>query len=73
MNRALGRVVAYETDEWGHFEQIGPLLRCGPDRGDGPRRMLPAVGEHTVEVLAELGVDAAAIDSLLAAKVAHQA
>ena len=31
VNRQLGRVVSYETADWGHFEQIGPLVRCGPD------------------------------------------
>ena len=53
LNRQLGRVVAYETDDWGHFEQIGPLLRCGPDVDGGPRLMLPGVGEHNAEILAE--------------------
>ena len=57
--------------DWGHFEQIGPLLRCGPVTG-GPRMMLPGIGEHTVEILAELGFSAEQIDALLAAKVARQ-
>ena len=30
VNRQLGRVVSYPTADWGRFEQIGPLLRCGP-------------------------------------------
>jgi crotonobetainyl-CoA:carnitine CoA-transferase CaiB-like acyl-CoA transferase len=34
--------------------------------------MLPRVGEHTAEVLAELGLPGAEIDALLAAKVARQ-
>ena len=34
--------------------------------------MLPGVGEHTVEILGELGFTAAEIDALLAAKVARQ-
>ena len=42
--------------DWGRFEQIGPLLRCGPDAGGGPSLHLPGVGEHTVEVLTELGL-----------------
>ncbi|TDC70726.1 CoA transferase [Actinomadura sp. GC306] len=78
VNRRLGRAVAYGTPGWGRFEQIGPLLRCGPAAGGpmtgtGPRLMLPGVGEHTVEVLTELGLGRDDIDGLLAAKVARQA
>ena len=72
VNRQLGRVVSYQTADWGNFEQIGPLLRGGPHVGGGPRLMLPAVGAHTAEVLAELGFSGAEIDALLAAKVARQ-
>jgi crotonobetainyl-CoA:carnitine CoA-transferase CaiB-like acyl-CoA transferase len=72
VNRQLGRVAGYDTDDWGYFEQIGPLLRCGPDAGDGPRLMLPGVGEHTVEILTELGTTDDGIEALLAAKVARQ-
>jgi crotonobetainyl-CoA:carnitine CoA-transferase CaiB-like acyl-CoA transferase len=75
VNRQLGRVVSYQTADWGHFEQIGPLLRCGPAEpmaAGGPRLMLPGVGEHTVQILAELGFSAEEIDALLAAKVARQ-
>lgn len=72
VNRQLGRVVTYETADWGRFEQIGPLLRCGPDGGTGPRLGLPGVGEHTVEVLTELGIADADVDALLAAGVARQ-
>jgi crotonobetainyl-CoA:carnitine CoA-transferase CaiB-like acyl-CoA transferase len=76
LNRQLGRVVAYETADWGHFEQIGPLLRCGPDAGEGlaagPPLMLPGAGEHTVAVLSDLGFAGAEIDGLLAAKAVRQ-
>ncbi|SEG83873.1 Crotonobetainyl-CoA:carnitine CoA-transferase CaiB [Thermomonospora echinospora] len=72
VNRRTGRVVTYRTADWGRFEQIGPLLRCGPAAEGGPRLMIPRVGEHTVEVLAELGLDAEEIDALLAAKVARR-
>jgi crotonobetainyl-CoA:carnitine CoA-transferase CaiB-like acyl-CoA transferase len=72
VNRQLGRVVSYPTADWGRFEQIGPLLRCGPEDPGGPRLMLPEVGEHTVEILGELGFTPAEIDALLAAKVARQ-
>jgi crotonobetainyl-CoA:carnitine CoA-transferase CaiB-like acyl-CoA transferase len=72
VNQQLGRVVAYATAEWGRFEQIGPLLRCGPDAGGGPPLMLPGVGEHTGSVLAELGFGGEEIRALLATKIAHQ-
>jgi crotonobetainyl-CoA:carnitine CoA-transferase CaiB-like acyl-CoA transferase len=74
VNRQLGRVVSYETADWGHFEQIGPLLRCGPAEplaGGGPRLMLPGIGEHTVQVLTELGFTSEQIEALLAAKIAR--
>jgi crotonobetainyl-CoA:carnitine CoA-transferase CaiB-like acyl-CoA transferase len=79
VNRELGRVASYQTADWGRFEQIGSLLRCGPgpangpaEPGERPRLMLPRVGEHTTEVLAELGMPGPEIDALLAAKVARQ-
>jgi crotonobetainyl-CoA:carnitine CoA-transferase CaiB-like acyl-CoA transferase len=79
VNRELGRVASYQTADWGRFEQIGSLLRCGPGPANGapepggrPRLMLPRVGEHTTEVLTELGLPGAEIDALLAAKVARQ-
>jgi crotonobetainyl-CoA:carnitine CoA-transferase CaiB-like acyl-CoA transferase len=72
VNRQLGRVVTYATPEWGRFEQIGPLLRCGPSAAGGPPLMLPGVGEHTEAVLAELGFSGDEIQSLLAAKVVRQ-
>ncbi|MFI0355014.1 CoA transferase [Actinomadura sp. 9N407] len=72
LNRGLGRVASYRTADWGRFEQIGPLLRYGPEDAGGPRLMLPGVGEHTVEVLQELGFGRTEIDALLAAKVARR-
>ena len=72
VNRQLGRVVEYETADWGHFEQIGPLLRYGPSAGAGPARMLPGVGEHTVAVLTDLGFGPDDVEALLAAKVVRQ-
>ncbi len=72
VNRRLGRAVSYETADWGGFEQIGPLLRCGPDVDGGPSLHLPGVGEHTVEVLTELGCDSDGISSLLADGIARQ-
>ncbi len=82
VNRQLGRVVSYETADWGHFEQIGRLERCGPEagagsgsvsgRGTGGGLMLPGIGEHSLEVLAELGFGADEVDALVAADVVRQ-
>jgi crotonobetainyl-CoA:carnitine CoA-transferase CaiB-like acyl-CoA transferase len=72
VNRQLGRVACYDTADWGWFEQIGPLVRTGPEPGVSTRLMLPRVGEHTVAVLAELGLSPAEIDALLDVKIARQ-
>ncbi|MGW1028572.1 CoA transferase [Streptomyces sp. NPDC002577] len=72
VNRQLGRVASYETADWGHFEQIGPLVRCGPEAGGGPRLMLPGIGEHTEEVLSGLGFGREEIGELLAVKAVRQ-
>ena len=72
VNRQLGRVAGYQTADWGYFEQIGPLLRCGPEPAGGPDLMLPGVGEHTTAVLSDLGLSRAEIDALLAAKLVRQ-
>jgi crotonobetainyl-CoA:carnitine CoA-transferase CaiB-like acyl-CoA transferase len=72
VNRQLGRVASYPTADWGRFEQIGPLIRCGPDADAAPRLMIPGVGEHTAEVLSELGLPPAEIHALLDAKIARQ-
>jgi crotonobetainyl-CoA:carnitine CoA-transferase CaiB-like acyl-CoA transferase len=72
-NRELGRVAAFETSEWGHFEHIGPLIRCGPDAGEGPALMLPAVGEHTRVILREVGFAPEQIDLFVEACVVRDA
>jgi crotonobetainyl-CoA:carnitine CoA-transferase CaiB-like acyl-CoA transferase len=72
VNRSLGRAVEFATTDWGRFEQIGRLERCGPAPAGGAPLHLPGVGEHTVEVLSELGFTAAEVDALLTAKVARQ-
>ena len=72
VNRQLGRVASYETADWGFFEQIGPLLRTGPGVGGGPPLLLPGIGEHTSEVLAELGFSDDDVAGLLAAKAVRQ-
>jgi crotonobetainyl-CoA:carnitine CoA-transferase CaiB-like acyl-CoA transferase len=71
-NRQLGRVAAYDTPEWGWFEQIGPLLRCGPDAEGGPNLELPGVGQHSFEVLSDLGFGESEVQGLVRAKVVHQ-
>ncbi|MBL7488260.1 CoA transferase [Frankia sp. AgB1.9] len=85
LNRQLGRVAAYEVADWGHFEQIGPLprhdqsptwpFRTGrtePAGPQGPVPRLPSIGEHSVQVLTELGRPADEIDALLANKIVRQ-
>ena len=73
VNRQLARVAVYATTDWGWFEQIGPLLRCGPQVRSAPCPMwLPGIGEHTVDVLTDLGLEPGEIDVLLEAKVARQ-
>jgi len=72
VNRQVGRVASYATDDWGYFEQIGPLLRCGPDADGGPSLMIPGVGEHTEAVLADLGFGPDEIRGFLGAEVAKQ-
>jgi crotonobetainyl-CoA:carnitine CoA-transferase CaiB-like acyl-CoA transferase len=72
VSRQLGRVASFPTAEWGHFEQIGPLLRCGPSADGGPRLMLPGIGEHSRQVLGDLGLSEQEIDGLVAAGVVRQ-
>jgi crotonobetainyl-CoA:carnitine CoA-transferase CaiB-like acyl-CoA transferase len=72
VNRQMGRVASYDTADWGWFEQLGPLLRCGPRVGGGPALMLPGVGEHSVPVLTELGFDGGEIAGFVAAGIVHQ-
>jgi crotonobetainyl-CoA:carnitine CoA-transferase CaiB-like acyl-CoA transferase len=69
VNRQLGRVVAYEVADWGHFEQIGPLIRCGPEPAGRPQLILPGIGEHSYDVLLDLGFEKEEIDALIDAKV----
>ncbi len=72
LNRQLGRVAAYETADWGHFEQIGRVIRWErPPRREGPDT-LPGIGEHTIDILRNLGLTVDEIDALLDAKVVRQ-
>ena len=67
-NRRAGLVASYEQAEWGRLEQPGALWYLG-DLEVRLDRPPPALGEHTVEVLAELGFERPAIDALLEAGV----
>jgi crotonobetainyl-CoA:carnitine CoA-transferase CaiB-like acyl-CoA transferase len=71
-NQQLGRVTSYEALTWGHFEQIGVLTRCGSDTTSARAPSLPDVGQHSVSVLVELGVEQHDIDALLDSKVVRQ-
>ncbi len=72
LNQQLGRVMAYRALSWGRFEQLGILLRVGPDAVGATPRALPDIGEHSRAVLAELGVEPDAVEALLGADVVRQ-
>jgi crotonobetainyl-CoA:carnitine CoA-transferase CaiB-like acyl-CoA transferase len=66
----------------GVFVRDGALVRgpsldakqtgYGPGPAEGPKLMLPRVGEHTVEVLTELGLPSEETEAILAAKAARR-
>jgi crotonobetainyl-CoA:carnitine CoA-transferase CaiB-like acyl-CoA transferase len=63
--RDAGLVTSYASRDWGRIEQVGALW----DLGDLPlalSRPPPALGEHTAEICAELGVDAVLVERLRA-------
>jgi crotonobetainyl-CoA:carnitine CoA-transferase CaiB-like acyl-CoA transferase len=68
-NQAAGLVATYRSADWGRFEQPGALWYFG-DLHVRLELAPPALGEHTVEVLSEVGLDRTEIDDLLAAGVA---
>jgi crotonobetainyl-CoA:carnitine CoA-transferase CaiB-like acyl-CoA transferase len=70
-NRAAKLVAEYPQAEWGRFEQPGALWYFG-NQDVQLHLAPPALGEHTVEVLRDIGLDQAAIDALLADGVAVQ-
>jgi crotonobetainyl-CoA:carnitine CoA-transferase CaiB-like acyl-CoA transferase len=74
-NIEAGMVASYRHADWGAFEQPGALWHFG-NLATRFEHAPPVIGQHTVEVLLEAGLDRAAIDDLLdcgAAKAAHVA
>ena len=64
-----GLAARYAHPVWGDVEQIASMWNFG-DLTTRFERPSPLIGQHTVEILAELGFDAEAIDSLLASGAA---
>ena len=66
--RATGMIVDDEHPRGGHFRTLGPAIAFAATPGT-LRTPAPALGEHTDEVLAELGVAPAEVRALRAAGV----
>ncbi len=69
-NQAAGMVASYQSAEWGRMEQPGAFWYFG-DLDVRLHLAPPAVGEHTVEVLTEVGLERAEIDALVACGAAR--
>jgi crotonobetainyl-CoA:carnitine CoA-transferase CaiB-like acyl-CoA transferase len=70
VNERAGLIARYEHVDYGRVEQPGAFWIFG-DLDVKLDRASPALGQHTVEVLTEVGFDPAAIDALLASGAAH--
>jgi len=57
--RQLGQVVSYQWGERGRVDQLRVPLRLGPEPAPRAAPGLPGLGEHTTEVLQDLGFDTA--------------
>ncbi len=71
LNRSLGLVASYDNADWGELEQVGAFWDLG-NLELALDRAPPALGEHSVEVLREVGLEPAAIDRILAERAALQ-
>jgi crotonobetainyl-CoA:carnitine CoA-transferase CaiB-like acyl-CoA transferase len=67
-NRATGRVVERAYADFGAVRDLALLLRVS-DAHPASRRLAPRVGEHTREILDELGLAATEVDTLFTAGV----
>ena len=63
-NRAIDLAVRYPHAAYGEVAQIGSLWQLEPARPSFPRSA-PVVGEHTREILHEVGLSKSEIDSLV--------
>jgi formyl-CoA transferase len=57
-------ILAFEHPSAGKYKQAKPAAQFSATPQDPRRRMPPLLGEHTEEVLAELGLSEAEIDIL---------
>ena len=64
LGRSLDLVASYPHAEWGQLEQVGALWEFG-DLEVTLQRAPPALGQHTIEVLTEVGMDPSAVATLL--------
>jgi crotonobetainyl-CoA:carnitine CoA-transferase CaiB-like acyl-CoA transferase len=68
-NDDAGLIARYEHVEYGKVEQPGAFWSFG-DLDVKLDRAPPGLGEHTVEVLTEVGLDTTTVDALLASGAA---
>jgi len=59
-----GSILEFDHPSAGKYQQAKPAAKFHGTPQDPRRRMPPLLGEHTEEVLTELGLSAAAIEEL---------